>query len=99
VADKTPLIADNPKAALALLSGFATAIVAAVLRDDQFKSWGSGHIVLVVMPLLGSLASTFLVQSRVAEIEALREKGRETIQRGPRRPRRLCRRVLGRTIH
>jgi hypothetical protein len=66
---------------LSLVSGFATAVLAALLREDQFRSWGTGHITLVVLPLLGSLASTFLVQSRIAELEALREKGRETIQR------------------
>lgn len=67
--------------ALSLVSGFGTAVIAALLHDDQFKSWGAGHIALVVLPLVGSLASTFLVQSRVAEMEALREAGRETIQR------------------
>lgn len=35
----------------------------------------------MLLPLVGSLASTFLVQSRIADLEALREKGRETIQR------------------
>lgn len=67
--------------ALTLLSGFVTALVAALLREEQFKTWGAGHIALVVLPLLGSLASTFLVQSRIADLEALRERGRETVQR------------------
>ena len=66
---------------LSLLSGFATAILAVLLGVEQFKSWGIGHILLVLLPLLGSLASTFLVQSRIAELEALRERGRETVQR------------------
>ncbi|MFI5142471.1 MAG: hypothetical protein ACHQQS_01045 [Thermoanaerobaculales bacterium] len=66
---------------LSLLSGFATAVIAALLHNDQFKSWGLGHIALVVVPLVGALASTFLVQSRIAELEALREAGREAIQR------------------
>jgi hypothetical protein len=67
--------------ALSLVSGFATAVLAALLREDQFRSWSIGHIILVLLPLLGSLASTFLVQSRIADLEALREKGRETVER------------------
>jgi hypothetical protein len=113
VADDTPEVEDNPKAALqsficeledfyypwydsaatrnyyswfvaqafSLVSGFATAVLAALLHQDQFRSWSTGHIILVVLPLLGSLASTFLVQSRIADLEALRESGRETVQR------------------
>jgi hypothetical protein len=67
--------------AFSLASGFATAVLAALLYEDQFRSWRAGHIILVLLPLLGSLASTFLVQSRIAELEALRERGRETVQR------------------
>jgi hypothetical protein len=67
--------------ALSLLSGFATAVLAALLREEQFRTWSVGHIALVVLPVVGSLASTFLVQSRIADMEALREKGRETVQR------------------
>lgn len=64
-----------------LVSGFATAILAALLRQENFKTWGAAHIAIVVLPLISSLASTFLVQSRIAELEALRERGRETVQR------------------
>ena len=67
--------------AVSLLAGFATALVAAVLRQEQFGSWSVGRTAFIVLPLLGSLASTFLVQSRIVELESLREKGRETIQR------------------
>lgn len=67
--------------ALSLISGFATAVLAALLHEEQFKSWSTGRITLVLVPFVGSLASTFLVQSRMADLEALREKGRETIQR------------------
>lgn len=66
--------------ALSLLSAFGAAMFAALLSDEQFKSWGAGRIALIVLPLIGALASTFLVQSRIADMEALREKGRETIQ-------------------
>jgi len=66
---------------LALISGFASALLAACLKGEQISDWGYGRIALIVLPLLGSLASTFIVQSRVGELEALRESGRETIQR------------------
>lgn len=66
---------------LSLVSGFATAVLAALIRQDQLRSWGTVRVTLVVLPLLGSLASTFLMQSRIAELEALRERGRETVQR------------------
>jgi hypothetical protein len=67
--------------AIALLSGFATALIAALLRDDQFQTWAFGRTLLIVIPLVGSLASVFLVQSRIVELEALRERGRQEIQR------------------
>jgi hypothetical protein len=67
--------------ALALVSGFATSILAVLLQNERFKSWGTGQVLLVLLPIVGSLASTFLIQSRIAELEALRERGRETIQR------------------
>lgn len=67
--------------AVSLLSGFATSLVAAIFDPSQISSWGLVRVSLVVMPLIGSLASTYLVQARVAELEALRENGRQTIQR------------------
>ena len=66
---------------IALLSGFGTALLAALLKEDQLVHWGVGRIALIVMPILGSLASTYIVQSRIADVEALREAGRETVQR------------------
>jgi len=67
--------------AVSLVSGFATAILAALLRPEQGQYWRVLHGFIIVLPLLGSLASAFLVQTRIIEIEALREQGRETIQR------------------
>jgi hypothetical protein len=59
--------------AMSLLAGFATALIAALLGTEQFKAWSSGRILLVVLPVLGSLASTYLLQSRIGELAALRE--------------------------
>jgi len=67
--------------AISLLSGFGAALTAALLSERQFGSWSGGRVALVALPILGSLASTYLVQSRIADLEALRERGRETIQR------------------
>src|ERR1041385_1782019 len=67
--------------AVSLLSGFAAALLAAVLNDQQLTHWSQGRTLLVIIPILGSLASTYLVQSRIADLEALREKGRQGIQR------------------
>src|SRR5581483_371283 len=63
--------------AVALLSGFATALLAALLKEDTFRAWGTGRVLLIVLPLLGTLGSTLLVQTRIVELEALRERGRE----------------------
>jgi hypothetical protein len=56
--------------ALSLVSGFGTAVLAALLREEQFKSWSPGHVPLVVLPLLGSLASTFCTPSSVRATES-----------------------------
>ena len=66
---------------VAWLSGIAAAFIAALLRDQQFIDWGFGRIALIALPLIGSLASTFIVQSRIADLESLRETGREAVQR------------------
>ena len=66
---------------IAFLAGVATSILAAVMNDDAFKGYTWGRLVLIVLPALGSIASTFFVQMRVAEFEDLREQGRAAIQR------------------
>lgn len=67
---------------LAILSGFLTAILAAFAAfssDQKFPLLG--RIVLVVLPLLGSLAATILLQFRVYDLWRLREQGRLAFQR------------------
>jgi len=66
--------------AVSLLAGFATAVLAAFVHGEQLNTWGVRRGILIVLPLLGSLASTYLLQSNVAEMEDHRETGRETIQ-------------------
>jgi len=66
---------------IAFLAGVTTSILAAVMKDDAFKGYAWGRLVLIVLPALGSVASTFFLQMRVAEFEDLREQGRAAIQR------------------
>jgi hypothetical protein len=65
---------------IALLSGFATALIAAFVKSDPGAGFTVGRGFLIAVPIVGSLASVFLVQSRIAEFESLREVGRLTIQ-------------------
>lgn len=65
---------------IALFSGFGTALLAAILNEGQFRGFQTGRIVLVVLPIVGSLASTVLIQSRVNARWRLREEGRIAFQ-------------------
>ena len=65
---------------IALLAGFGTAILAALLTEEQFRGLHAGRIVLIVLPILSSVASTVLIQSRVNARWALREEGRRAFQ-------------------
>jgi hypothetical protein len=67
--------------AVSVLSGFVAALLAALASEELLRYWNVTRALLIALPLIGALASSFLVQSRIAEMEALREKGRETIQR------------------
>jgi len=63
-----------------VVSGFATAIVAALI--DHLASVGLTflRVLLIALPILGSFAATLLVQTRILERKALRERGRQAIQ-------------------
>lgn len=41
---------------------------------------GTGRLLLIILPIIGSLASTYLVQSRIKDLSALREHGRITVE-------------------
>jgi hypothetical protein len=66
--------------AVATLAGFAAAILAALVKKEQFEDFGWGRISLIVLPFVGSLASTFLVQLRIRSLLGLRERGRQAFQ-------------------
>jgi hypothetical protein len=65
---------------VALLSGFGTALVAVILKEEQFRGFQTGRIILIILPIVGSLASTVLIQSRVNARWKLREEGRIAFQ-------------------
>src|SRR5208283_1881419 len=62
----------------ALLSGFVTSVISAVVNEHAFGTWGKW--VLIVTPALGSLAAACLLQFRVYELWRLREQGRIAFQ-------------------
>src|SRR5262245_918390 len=63
--------------AAAILAGIVTAFLAALINEQQFVTlkW-----LLVLLPLLGASATALLAQTRVRDILALRENGRQQIQ-------------------
>jgi hypothetical protein len=63
---------------LSLLSGFLTSILTALTTKETFgTNW---RIVLIVLPSLGSLAATILLQFRVYDLWHLREDARIAFQ-------------------
>jgi hypothetical protein len=58
-----------------LIAGFGTSVIAALLHQKLLDGDGGAWIV-VVLPFVGAVASTILVQSRVYELWRLREAGR-----------------------
>jgi hypothetical protein len=63
-----------------IVSGFATAVLAALLQDRSLSGITWAWALMVILPILGALASTLLMQTRSLELIALRERGRQTIQ-------------------
>jgi hypothetical protein len=69
-----------PLQLITLLSGFGTSILAAIMSDAAFTDFGAGRVVLVVLPAVGSAASTIAVQARLYDRYQLRERGRLGVQ-------------------
>lgn len=65
---------------VAVVAGFATAIVAALLDHLQGVGETFLRLLLILLPLLGSFAATLLVQTRALERKVLREQGRQAFQ-------------------
>lgn len=66
--------------ATALLAGVLASIIAAAAKEDVFSRFGFLRTALVVLPIVGALASALLAQTRARELFTLRERGRETMQ-------------------
>ena len=60
---------------VAILAGAGTSVLAALAPDLQGAKWA-----LIVLPLVGALATAIVAQTRAADILALRERGREQFQ-------------------
>jgi len=69
-----------PITVFALLSGFATSIIAALATEESLKGFAFVRILLVVLPALGAALSTVAVQSRLHDRYNLREDGRRAVQ-------------------
>ena len=65
---------------IGLLSGFATAIVAALATPDYLRQFPSIRVLLIVLPALGSAVGYVAVQARLYDRYQLREDGRRSIQ-------------------
>lgn len=69
-----------PLQIVTVASGFAAALVAALMTDEAFQNFGIGRVLLVVLPALSSAASLLIAQIRLQDRYRLREKGRLAIQ-------------------
>lgn len=65
---------------VAIVAGMLASVLAASVTKEMMIQFGFIKTALVVLPLIGTLASSFLAQARVRELLALRERGRERIQ-------------------
>lgn len=63
-----------------LLSGFATAIVAALAGEDDFRQLGWVRLTLILLPSCGAAVSTLLLQAQLHRRLILREEGRREFQ-------------------
>jgi hypothetical protein len=65
---------------VATLSGFVAALFAAIFQYEQLNRFVWAQIALIILPMLASLASTYLVQMRISELIPVWERGRRDIQ-------------------
>ena len=66
--------------ATALLAGVLASVIAAAAREETFAHFGFLRTILIVLPIIGALASALLAQTRARELFTLRERGREIMQ-------------------
>lgn len=66
--------------ATALIAGVLASVLAAAASHESLSKFGVVRTALVLLPIVGALASSLLAQTRARELLALRERGREAIQ-------------------
>src|SRR4051794_36493897 len=66
---------------VAIVAGFGTAVLAALAGEEWFRNSSSWRVTLIVLPLVGTLAGSIAANSKVAARWALREQGRQAVQR------------------
>jgi hypothetical protein len=67
--------------AVAMVAGFSTSVLAALSDEPWFGEASVWRVTLTVLPLVGTLAGSIAANSRVAARWALREQGRQAMQR------------------
>lgn len=65
---------------IVITASLSTSAIAALAHEETFNNYGWLRILLVVLPLLGTFASSVLLQTRVRDLLALREQGRQSIR-------------------
>jgi hypothetical protein len=63
---------------VAIVASLLAATVAALTTQQQFTGYTRGA--LVILPLIGTFASSLILQTKARELLSLRERGRERIQ-------------------
>jgi hypothetical protein len=66
--------------AVALLAGVLASVLAAAANEQSLARFGWIRTGLIILPLIGAFTSSLLAQTRVRELLALRERGRESMQ-------------------
>jgi hypothetical protein len=61
-------------------SGAATILLSALLKPAAFANWGSGRVLLVILPAIGTFVSTLSVQFALRQMASLRENGRIKVE-------------------
>jgi ABC-type dipeptide/oligopeptide/nickel transport system permease component len=64
---------------LSILCGFAATVIAAISSEEFFNV--TGKILLMVIPSIGSLAATIILQFRIFDLWQLRENARVSIEK------------------
>ncbi|MBV8275589.1 MAG: hypothetical protein JO170_10085 [Verrucomicrobia bacterium] len=63
-----------------IICGLLASVCAALSKAQPFSDWPLWTYLLIVLPLLGSGLSTFLIQSRMRQLHQLRERARIEVE-------------------